>query len=304
MGERAHARADNQRTPTGAASRPTPSMIWRAPPASQIGTASKALNGDGRLRQGNPRQDRARRPRDRAYRPNDLAQSLRRARSQPSASSRTTASAASPFRSSRRWRSGWLTRASPSSCATPPTIPPASAQHLDQLLRKRVDGLVVTARRADRRPPIGLRPRHSRRLRVHPGRRCPVPSACCRTTKAGGARHRAPGRARPPPHRPYHRARALRGGAPPSRGLSPLAAAGLSELPGFYLPGVWSEAWGREASPASSTRHAPPDALFCGNDQIARGAADALRERGIAVPDDVAIAASTTGIMARRRARR
>ncbi len=33
----------------------------------------------------------------------------------------------------------------------------------------------------------------------------------------------------------------------------------------------------------------PPDALFCGNDQIARGAADALRERGIAVPDGVSI---------------
>src|SRR5439155_6700689 len=32
-----------------------------------------------------------------------------------------------------------------------------------------------------------------------------------------------------------------------------------------------------------------PDALFCGNDQIARGAADALRERGLSVPHDVAI---------------
>ena len=32
-----------------------------------------------------------------------------------------------------------------------------------------------------------------------------------------------------------------------------------------------------------------PDALFCGNDQIARGAIDALRERAIAVPDSVAV---------------
>jgi LacI family transcriptional regulator len=32
-----------------------------------------------------------------------------------------------------------------------------------------------------------------------------------------------------------------------------------------------------------------PDAIFCGNDQIARGVADALRERGIAIPDDVAL---------------
>jgi LacI family transcriptional regulator len=32
-----------------------------------------------------------------------------------------------------------------------------------------------------------------------------------------------------------------------------------------------------------------PDALFCGNDQIARGATDALRERGLRVPEDVAV---------------
>ena len=69
-----------------------------------------------------------------------------------------------------------------------------------------------------------------------------------------------------------------------------LAAAGLPAIDGFYLPGVWSEAWGREPSTGCSTAGAePPDALFCGNDQIARGAADALRERGIGVPDDVAI---------------
>lgn len=31
------------------------------------------------------------------------------------------------------------------------------------------------------------------------------------------------------------------------------------------------------------------DAFFCGNDQIARGVADTLREMGIRVPQDVAI---------------
>jgi len=31
------------------------------------------------------------------------------------------------------------------------------------------------------------------------------------------------------------------------------------------------------------------DAFFCGNDQIARGVADALREAGVRVPDQVAI---------------
>jgi LacI family transcriptional regulator len=36
-------------------------------------------------------------------------------------------------------------------------------------------------------------------------------------------------------------------------------------------------------------RRAPPDAIFCGNDQIARGVADALRERGVAVPETVSL---------------
>ena len=55
-------------------------------------------------------------------------------------------------------------------------------------------------------------------------------------------------------------------------------------------PGRWSEAWGREAvHELFSRRRAAPDALFCGNDQIARGAVDALREFGLAVPADVAV---------------
>jgi LacI family transcriptional regulator len=71
---------------------------------------------------------------------------------------------------------------------------------------------------------------------------------------------------------------------------SALSAAGLPEIDAFYLPGVWSEAWGREAVARLLSGGAPrPDALFCGNDQIARGAADALREQGLGVPSDVAI---------------
>jgi LacI family transcriptional regulator len=56
------------------------------------------------------------------------------------------------------------------------------------------------------------------------------------------------------------------------------------------LHGSWSEAWGHKAIEHLWSRGGErPDALFCGNDQIARGAVDALRERGVSVPDDVAI---------------
>ena len=69
-----------------------------------------------------------------------------------------------------------------------------------------------------------------------------------------------------------------------------LAEAGLRAVAARCRPGRWSEAWGREAvQELFSRRVSAPDALFCGNDQIARGAVDALGELGLAVPADVAV---------------
>ncbi|WP_332700032.1 LacI family DNA-binding transcriptional regulator [Devosia sp.] len=59
---------------------------------------------------------------------------------------------------------------------------------------------------------------------------------------------------------------------------------------GQVLHGPWSEAWGHEAvGKLWSTPDETPDAIFCGNDQIARGVVDALRERGLRVPEDVSV---------------
>ncbi len=59
---------------------------------------------------------------------------------------------------------------------------------------------------------------------------------------------------------------------------------------GTVLYGHWAESWGQEAVERLwSGKGERPDALFCGNDQIARGAVDALRERGIRVPEDVSV---------------
>ncbi len=53
---------------------------------------------------------------------------------------------------------------------------------------------------------------------------------------------------------------------------------------------IWSESSGHDAVDRLWKRDGEkPDALFCGNDQIARGAVDALRERGIRVPEDVSV---------------
>lgn len=69
-----------------------------------------------------------------------------------------------------------------------------------------------------------------------------------------------------------------------------LAAAGLVPVPPRPLIGDWSEAWGFAAADRLwADPAARPDAVFCGNDQIARGLIDALTLRGIGVPGDVAV---------------
>ena len=201
----------------------------------------------------------------------------------PSASSPTTVSAGSPFRSSRRWRSGWPTPASRSSCATPPTIRSASASISTSCSGKRIDGLVVTARRADKRPPIGPLAHGLPVIYVFsqaddPGRAL----AAARRRGRRGAGRRASGVARPQAHRPCHGAGALRGRA---------AAAQRAIAPRWPKPGCprstasISPASGRRRGGARRSRSCfpipqRPDAIFCGNDQIARGATDALREMG------------------------
>jgi LacI family transcriptional regulator len=72
--------------------------------------------------------------------------------------------------------------------------------------------------------------------------------------------------------------------------VAALEHAGLPAVADYYLSGIWSEAWGRDAVARLFDGKAErPDALFCGNDQIARGALEALRERSIGVPEDVAV---------------
>jgi LacI family transcriptional regulator len=69
-----------------------------------------------------------------------------------------------------------------------------------------------------------------------------------------------------------------------------LAEAGLDVPANGILKGHWSELWGHEAVARwFDAGDTPPDGVFCGNDQIARGVIDALRERGIRVPHDVSV---------------
>lgn len=67
-----------------------------------------------------------------------------------------------------------------------------------------------------------------------------------------------------------------------------LTAAGRS-LVHEPLIGQWSEGWGRQAGLNLVRSGADFDAVVCGNDQIARGVADSLRDSGVDVPGQVAV---------------
>ncbi|QHT58375.1 LacI family transcriptional regulator [Cellulomonas sp. H30R-01] len=67
-----------------------------------------------------------------------------------------------------------------------------------------------------------------------------------------------------------------------------LSEAGVEVL-GGPLYGAWSEEWGRTAAGLILHRFADVDAIISGSDQIARGVLDALREAGRRVPEDVAV---------------
>ncbi len=162
--------------------------------------------------------------------------------------------------------------------------------YLKTLLARRVDGIIVTGRRSDPRAPIG--------------RDVPVPVIYAMSESAdpndasilpddeGGGmlavQHLlATGRTRighiTGPE--YFRAARLRA----SGAAQALAGAGLSLGAGAPLYGEWSESWGRHATRMLLRAAPSTDAVFCGSDQIARGVADALREMGSRLPDDIAL---------------
>jgi LacI family transcriptional regulator len=170
--------------------------------------------------------------------------------------------------------------------------PQRERRHIEQLLGKRIDGLVVTARRADRREPIDALVRGLPVIYVFA--RVETDDALCLLPddKGGAAlavRHLASlGRRRIAHITGPERFEAVRLREVGYRAA--LADASLAVGRGDVQNGEWSEAWGHEAAARMfADKRAAPDALFCGNDQIARGAIDALRELGRSVPGDVAV---------------
>ncbi|OLP60878.1 LacI family transcriptional regulator [Xaviernesmea oryzae] len=253
-----------------------------------ISTASKALNGTGRM--GAETRERVQRvAREIGFRPNALAKGLL---------------------SKRSFTIGLLTNDTYGRFTLPLMAgvaealvdhgvsvflcaiedDPALGQvHVEAMLDKQVDGIIATGKRVDRSLPIDLS-------------NLPVPvvyaftegtrgSVTFRSDDGHGARLASEWLIAQGRRRLVHitgpesffsvceRAEAFR------------AVAG-GQAPVVY--GDWSEGWGYQAvarlwDEAAEKGQEAPDAIFCGNDQIARGVVDALRERGLKVPTDVSI---------------
>ena len=68
-----------------------------------------------------------------------------------------------------------------------------------------------------------------------------------------------------------------------------LASRQLELIGGAARYGTWTEEWGRSAIRALVAEHSEIDAVLCGNDSIARGVMDSLREVGKRVPEDISV---------------
>jgi LacI family transcriptional regulator len=254
-----------------------------------IGTASKALNGQGKLR-AETRDRVAAAAAELGFTPNVLARGLLAGRTYTVGLITTDSfgrfSIPVMLGAENALGAGQI---SVFMCDTRDD-PVRERRYVDMLLRRQVDGLIVTGRRIEPRPSIGTA------LGI------PVVYAMTQSLDSdepailpddhgGGqlvARHFiAAGRRRvghiTGPER-FLAARKRAAGC-----WTATAESGLEFQPSDVLYGEWSERWGREGAQILLRNNPDVDAIFCGSDQLARGVSDTLRTLGRRVPDDIAL---------------
>lgn len=269
---------------------PTIHDVARAAEVS-IGTASKALNRTGHLRQ-ETRDKVLEVARGLGYRANDLAQALHRARSMTvgiisnDSFGRFTLPIVEALEQQLANHGIAIFMCNATDDAE------REKQHIDQLIGKRIDGLVVTSRRADERPPVGPLPAGTPVIYVYSQPKDHSALSLVPDDE-GGARlavHHliSVGRKRIAHITGPERFEAVR--LRHQGYVNALTEAGLTPRAADYLSGPWTEEWGRMAvARLFDAKGSRPDAIFCGNDIIARGALEELRERKIDVPGEVAV---------------
>ena len=250
-----------------------------------ISTASKALNGQGKLR-AETRDRVAQAARQLDFAPNTLAQALLAGRSFTVGLITTDSFGrfSIPVMLGAEDALG-IGQISVFMCDTRDD-PERERRYIEMLSARRVDGLIVTGRRIEPRPA----------LRAGPG--IPVVYAMTQPDDGGAAvlpDDEGGGRLAADHLLAIGRGRIAHVAGPErflaarlrARGFSAALAAAGVEPCGTIRYGEWGESWGREA--AGQLLADQPDAIFCGSDQIARGVADTLRAVGRRVPEDVAL---------------
>ncbi len=255
-----------------------------------IGTASKALNGRGKLR-AETRERVLLEAKRLGFRPNDLAQSLLRGRSFTIGLLTTDISGRFSIPLMMGIEDMLSTAKISVFLCDARDDPVREQQHIDSLLTKRVDGIIVTGRRTDPRPPIdvgntGMPVLYAYTQVVDPHALCLLPD-----DMQGGRLATQ--------HLLEHGRQQIAHVTGPSyfeavqRRLAGMREVlnehGLRLSEHLALFGPWAESWGHEAVGILLETEPRIDAIFCGSDQIARGVVDALRERGVRVPDDIAV---------------
>ena len=250
-----------------------------------ISTASKALNGQGKLR-AETRDRVAQAARQLDFAPNTLAQALLAGRSFTVGLITTDSfgrfSIPVMLGAEDALGTGLI---SVFMCDTRDD-PERERRYIEMLSARRVDGLIVTGRRIEPRPA----------LRAGPG--IPVVYAMTQPDDGGAAvlpDDEGGGRLAADHLLAIGRGRIAHVAGPErflaarlrARGFSAALAAAGVEPCGAIRYGEWGERWGREA--AGQLLADRPDAIFCASDQIARGVADTLRAVGRRVPEDVAL---------------
>ena len=254
-----------------------------------IGTVSKALNGRGQLRA--QTRDRVLAAADQlGFRPSPLARGLLSGRSYTVGLITTDSFGRFTIPVMMGAEDG-LGQGELSVLLCDGRSDPIREQHyVRTLLSRKVDGIIVTGRRTDLRPPIAAT--------------LPVPVVYVMTQSEnpddislipddehGGelatAHLASSGRTQIAHITGPERFLCARQRA---TGVSRvLDEAGLALATGRVHYGEWSEGWGRQAAHTVLRADPDVDAIFCGSDQIARGVADALREAGRRIPDDIAL---------------
>lgn len=255
-----------------------------------MATASKALNETGRM-SAETRQRIVKIAKSLNFRPNDIARSLTKKRSFTIGFLNNDLTGRLTLPVMAGVTSALFDQGVSVFLCSIEDHPAIARRHVETMLEKRVDGIIAAGKRTDRQVPVELSglgiPVVYTIVQPEENSVCFVPDDVAGARMAtefliSKSRRRIAHVTGPANFRVVHeRVLGYR---------EALQGADLVEPEFGILMDDWSERAGYEAAAILfNGGAAPPDAVFCGNDQIARGMVDALSLMGKRVPDDVSI---------------